>query len=267
MNCPQCGGDVSGRSVCPQCGAEVVDEPVKIIDASGKSRAAAPKPRLGRIAVDRAASELPDLFRALRIGFLKKGGSFKGATYFSFSGRASRSDFWRATAGIALLTLFFMLTGSLVEILAEFLFEKLLGAFGGTLSGVYVRDGRVAGFYFKILFLILLFTSLPLLRLAMRRYQDVGLSGWIFVGLCALLFLSLSFLVEAPVTLIAASPTGWLILAVNFGALCVVSARYSLFSADVLWHAAINLFIIVNLVVFCWPGTKGPNKYGPAPEE
>ncbi len=88
MNCPLCGGDVSGRSVCPQCGAQVVDEPVKVIDASGKSRAAAPKPRLGRIAVDRAASELPDLFRALRIGFLKKGGSFKGATYFSYDGHA-----------------------------------------------------------------------------------------------------------------------------------------------------------------------------------
>lgn len=61
--------------------------------------------------------------------------------------------------------------------------------------------------------------------------------------------------------------TSVLMFLVNFGLSCI-GAAVSLFSPDSgLYEAALFLFVAVNLFILSRPGTKGPNKYGPAPSK
>lgn len=197
------------------------------------------------VALQSAAPEIPGFFRALKICFWEK--------YFSFKGRASRTEYWYCVLVAGILTF--------VPIyIAQRLFVNVFA----------FRD--VVYYLFFCTVLTLMF--FPTLSATIRRYHDVGLSGWFYILLlCCALGLILVVYILTPKTGsgFGANPiidmTSVLMFLVNFGLSCI-GATVSLFSPDSgLYEAALFLFVAVNLFILSRPGTKGPNKYGPAPSK
>jgi|BioPla2DNA2_1021312.scaffolds.fasta_scaffold51531_2 uncharacterized membrane protein YhaH (DUF805 family) len=197
------------------------------------------------VALQSAAPEIPGFLRALKICFWEK--------YFSFKGRASRTEYWYCVLVAGILTF--------VPIyIAQRLFVNVFA----------FRDVVYYLFFFTVLTLMFF----PVLSATIRRYHDVGLSGWLYILLlCCTLGLILIVYILTPKTVsgFGANPiidmTSVLMILVNFGLSCIAAA-VSLFSSDSgLYEAALFLFVAVNLFILSLPGTKGPNKYGPAPSK
>lgn len=95
--------------------------------------------------------------------------------------------------------------------------------------------------YKRLILILAAIMALPLLSVTIRRYHDVGLPSWSFfaivLGCFALGFLGAIF-----------NPFG-------------DEINGLLILLEFLW-----LIVVINLFVFCWPGTQGPNKYGPDPK-
>ena len=93
--------------------------------------------------------------------------------YFSFSGRASRSEFWWFFLFCILL---YLLTFSLA-------FEEL----EQTLSGVKLQESDSAEliqvFISSWIGIAFLTTFIPQITLSVRRFHDINKSGWWYVGL------------------------------------------------------------------------------------
>lgn len=142
--------------------------------------------------------------------------------YFTFSGRASRSEYW-----------YFMLFNLLVSLLAAWLdFRFIDMKFDGSDTGPV---GTAVG--------LLMF--IPMLAVTWRRLHDTGRSGWWIGGFwlaciawVAVMFLSL---VSVPVAV------G---LAGNLLALTVVAGLASV------------IYSIALLVMLCTRGNPGPNRFG-----
>lgn len=197
--CALCGNDLSGQDVCSYCGARVVLDDIDNPYAVGSQTPPV-------VAADAwRAPEVPSFLRALQICLLEKYGSFKG--------RASRSEFWYFALGLTLLSVIFSFLGVLLSVSLDLDRSLLLIP----------------------LFIFALLVFLPTLGATIRRYHDVGLSGWIFFALYLLSASFAIFVAAENVAAVRAAP--WL-------------------------NAILGL---VNLAVLCWPGTQGPNKYGPAP--
>ena len=100
------------------------------------------------VALQSAAPEIPGFFRALKICFWEK--------YFSFKGRASRTEYWYCVLVAGILTF--------VPIyIAQRLFVNVFA----------FRDVVYYLFFFTVLTLMFF----PTLSATIRRYHDVGLSG------------------------------------------------------------------------------------------
>ena len=232
--CSQCGSDVTGCQFCAQCGARVAAAgPGASIGPQDQFDAQSDNPYLvgaqsqvvGRRFGDSDAPEVPGFGRALRICLVEK--------YLSFKGRASRSEYWFyilwlfllwLVVSIASLGLFF-LHWSLTVVLA-------------------------VGFFVYIFF--------PTTSVTVRRFHDVGLSGWIVFGFYACHFILGAAHVALWVNIV-------IYLIENEAALMTGDGspdNFLLFSALGLANSALQLAF---LIVACWPGTQGPNKYGPAP--
>jgi uncharacterized membrane protein YhaH (DUF805 family) len=235
MNCPQCGGDLADQTFCPHCGAQAAAD----ADVNPYAIGSQVQPE-AVVVYDPDAPEVPGFFRALRICFWEK--------YFSFEGRASRSEFW-----------FFFLMILAVEFVL-FLFS----------AGVLESD--VFFFIFFLLFRVVVFW--PLLAATIRRYCDVGLAGWTFLAIHAVCvgLVSVAVLCSdnyiAPLRLAAILTT--CLLSVNgghvyFAALfkALEALRYDI-GLSVLGVIAAGM-TLANLGVLLRPGKRGPNKYGPAP--
>lgn len=91
--------------------------------------------------------------------------------YITFSGRASRSEFW-----------WFMLFYWLVLVGVSFLVFGVFGALGGPGNGGFGGPG-VFLVLFGIVFLVLF---LPLLSVTVRRLHDRDMSGWWYLGVLIL---------------------------------------------------------------------------------
>ena len=163
-------------------------------------------------------------------GFLRALAICLGKKYCCFKGRASRSEFWFFFLGIVLPIVGFSL----------------------------VVD--VAFLHFPISLALKLFLFLPLLSVGIRRYHDVGLPGWIFVALFLIVMalnvafraaLAYSFLVKLVLEGVTASSINEL------------QTRLPIWSYYV--YGAIILTSLFNLIFLSERGTRGPNKYGPAP--
>ena len=244
MNCPQCSGELGDHTVCPHCGAPVVTN--ANADAVANPYAVGAQVQPETVVVrDPDAPEVPGFFRSLVICFWEK--------YFSFEGRASRSEFW----------IFFLM------ILAVELGFMLLAAGYMEDYSKYVHIG--VGIF-------RLFVFWPLLDATIRRYHDVGLQAGVFftIYLAAVGLIAIGVFLDAYrfnmreyiITMLI------FLVSVNGGFLYGEAAvraveelcRYyhSDFPVPVLGIVAAGL-ILANLGVLLRPGKRGPNKYGPAP--
>ncbi|WP_136657672.1 DUF805 domain-containing protein [Nitratireductor sp. XY-223] len=91
--------------------------------------------------------------------------------YITFSGRAPRSEFW-----------YFMLFNLLV-MLAFFVLVLVFGGFGSLVSGdtnaLFSGGIAIIGVLF---FLYWLAVILPSIAVVVRRFHDVNISGWWYLG-------------------------------------------------------------------------------------
>ena len=104
---------------------------------------------------------------AIRSAILKK--------YITFSGRAARSEFWYAFVLVAGIQ---WLVGYSVVYLAIALtyFPEIFSGFEGAMTWI-------APYWFYLVGLILLGTTIPILAVTVRRFHDSGVSGWWLLAL------------------------------------------------------------------------------------
>jgi uncharacterized membrane protein YhaH (DUF805 family) len=154
--------------------------------------------------------------------------------YAVFSGRSRRKEFWN-----------FLLFHILCSILARFLDE---------IAGTnFPSQGTMGGG--KVLLIYNLIVLIPAIALTVRRFHDIGKSGWVYF-----LFLSTLFLVSTVYT--------------TYSAMMILKYKSfeNLFEVGdfVLASAGFLLFIICAavwiLIMMVREGNHGSNKYGPDPK-
>ena len=158
--------------------------------------------------------------------------------YATFSGRASRAEFW-----------WFMLMLIVLYLVATFLFGGILGAAGAASGEPNVGLAMVAGGTGLVILLFWLAVIIPTIAAQVRRLHDTGRSGW-WVGAYYIGYLVLLFTMFGSVLGAAGGATET--AAAGMGMSMLVMA---------LW----GIYGIVLLVFFILPGTKGANEYGPDP--
>lgn len=132
--------------------------------------------------------------------------------YFDFTGRARRSEYW-----------YFVL------------FTALLGFVGGFLDGLFgwkIQGTKVMSSLLNVA------VFLPTIAVCVRRFHDIGKSGWWVVGACVL------------VALLA-----------ELSGLCCQRDIAVLLSGVVVMAIS-----IVMLYFLCTDSQRGENKYGPSPK-
>lgn len=143
--------------------------------------------------------------------------------YATFSGRASRSEYWFVILLFILVTIGAGIIGGVVAGVLGASSNNFLGA--GT---VYLLAALVL--------IVVVGVFIPMLALVVRRFHDVGLSGWWY-----LLSVVVSYI-----------PLGLLLLGEQAYAEMLSNVAGSIASAAV-------------LVVTVWPSNVGANKYGENP--
>ena len=121
--------------------------------------------------------------------------------YTNFQGRSRRSEYW-----------WVQLFNFLVLVIPYALLVSIGGLATGELNAIGIIMGAIMGIY-------ILAIIIPGIALGVRRFHDLGQTGW----------LVLAFTVAGLIPLVG--------LLASLG----------------------------NLIWFCFPGTNGPNKYGPDP--
>ncbi|MBP5622834.1 MAG: DUF805 domain-containing protein [Thermoguttaceae bacterium] len=215
-NCENCGAEIGEARFCPSCGSR--------IDSGG---------------VGDYLATVSDPAPAVR-GFLRAMKICLGKKYANFSGKASRSEFWLFMLGFALIA-------AVIFGVDYALFEVRIHCVG---------KPRIFGYHPRALAQILaagacLYLFLPRLAVSVRRYHDVGLSGWLYV----FMFLLQGFLEAA-------------IVGAYIGA-SVMCGKYpdrpfAEWLPDWYWFAigAVGLIVLFNLVVFLIKGrTRAPKEY------
>ena len=213
--CQRCGAEAGDGNYCASCGAQLS------VDGSENPYAIGTQ-AIDGAGIDSDAPEVPGFSQALSICLKKK--------YACFKGRASRSEFWWYTLGMILLGI------------ATSVIVAVLGAVLGV-AGWVIALALVVG--------LALYLMVPTWAVAVRRYHDIGLSGWLYF-LLAVITACLNFATqglsnEATQAALAGEPApetpGWYNVA----------------------QAVVFAISFVNLIVFVKRGKPDPNKYGPAP--
>lgn len=151
--CPQCGAEVNG-SFCPQCGAII-----EAVNTSSQSSGAGDNPfqagsqapsnaglRMGSFGGGAGAADVPTFSEAFPM-VMKK--------FATFSGRASRPEFW-----------YFWLTCFLVN----FIFNMIVQLVG--------QESAVSNIVAIVQGLFSLAVIIPYIAVAVRRLHDTNRTGW-----------------------------------------------------------------------------------------
>ncbi len=209
---------VDNVQTCSSRGTQIVSEGVgDIVAASSDS-----------------ASEVRGVFDSTRLCLGKK--------YANFSGKASRSEFWLFTFGSALIV---AVVWAVVVAFCGYFIVRL-----GLSSGVG-NVLRNVGLLLTIAACLYLLT--PRLAIGVRRFHDVGLSGWIYV----VLFFVQGFLEAAIVN-------SYFFASFNFNKFRYIKPerRFVDYLPVWFWFAvvAVVLIALFNLIVFLKRGTRSYNK-------
>lgn len=155
--------------------------------------------------------------------------------YATFSGRASRSEFWW-------FYLFYVLIGYAIGIIMAFVMVGSMMSAGISENPTEEESLQLVmsmlGFY-GIVFLLYIPLMIPFLAVSMRRLHDTGHSGWHLWGPTALMLASLSGMAIS-------AEAGFVFVIVGYLA-----------------------GIVYGIVIFVWLVTKSSpteNQYGPVPE-
>lgn len=159
---------------------------------------------------------------------------------FTFDGRARRSEFWYYQLFIYILQVLLTLTVSIV---------KLIPTIG---SGNYQPVNS------NLFFLIDLIVSTALFLLTLsvdvRRLHDIECSGWMILPLKVIPFI-----------------LGGIMLLFKYSSLTFQDGGYAPNEVVEILSTFIIIFLltiaidIIKIVLYCKPGTEGPNSYGPDP--
>ena len=179
-----------------------------------------------------------DEFRAKKFRLLRR--------LFSFRGRASQAEFW----GVGL------------TVCAAWWFLLFPPCFGFMMATSTDQPHDVHYYLAKIAVFALAFGTLLggllILAAGVRRFHDVSLPGWSCLGFFSLILLlnpgsALTMFVLAPLN--------------------VVLQLFGLNQIDMFDYRCPETYVatwivaVVLIAVLLWPGKRGANKYGPAPEE
>jgi uncharacterized membrane protein YhaH (DUF805 family) len=150
--------------------------------------------------------------------------------YCSFKGRASRSEFWYFILWLAIFRF-------VIACFECTFFLLFFSASGGDITNVEQRQALIV---FQIVLHICLrvYVFCPVVGVSIRRFHDVGLSGKIVVPL------ALAFYGLHPFLYCGMIPKAYYIIV-----------------------APILALPLIVFAVAVRPGTRGPNKYGPAPRK
>ena len=180
-----------------------------------------------------------DEFRAKKFRLLRR--------LFSFRGRASHAEFW----GVGL------------TVCAAWWFLLFPPCFGFMMATSINQPHDVHYYLAKIAVFALAFGTFVgdwlILAAGVRRFHDVGLPGWSCLGFLALLTL-LNPRSTFTMMFVLAPPNVVLQL---FGVNQIDMFDYRCPET----YVATWIVVVVLIAVLLWPGKRGANKYGPAPEE
>lgn len=150
----------------------------------------------------------------------------------SFHGRANRVEFWLVSIGLSLLHMVFsMLAGLIIGMLVGDALSPEQQVVGAAIFGLAVQ----------LLFLW------PITAVAVRRSHDRNMSGWWYGGFA--LFSLSATLAGLALQLLGAEPAG--------------EAETTIFTA--LAWLEIGLWLLFLVILGFLPGTRGANRFGPAP--
>ena len=169
--------------------------------------------------------------------------------YATFSGRASRAEFWWFVLFVVILfaVLYFLLLGSLVTAGAD--------AEDAPSTGLLAVVG-VSGIIMFLLWLLLL---IPSIAVQARRLHDTDRSGWWLGGF---------YLLYAVYIALWFGSVGSLAMGMGGGDLTTAgssSAFMGLMIAAMIVGFVLFIYMVVLLVFYCMPGTPGANRFGPDP--
>ena len=234
--CPQCGSDLVDSRFCAHCGAQVDDQVDDQVDAQvdgqvdGQVDADVPDNPYAigsqsQVVGVSVGDSVDDSDAPEVPGFTRALRICLVEKYCNFRGRASRSEFWQFSL---------------------WLFIFWVSLFVASVPLMFLT-GTLFAFLFFLYFLLFI---LPTLGAAVRRAHDVGLSSWIFLWLYA----AVVVVKHIRTFLLTSRLEDGLLSPMSVSLVLYVGLQY------VIWALWIGF-----IVVLCWPGTKGPNKYGPAP--
>lgn len=168
-------------------------------------------------------------------------------------GRASRSQFWWAYLGFAIIQIPISLFTVFVLMAGFFRSIDLESILNGDTSIRFAFDGTVFWMLGAIGLVISLIVNVPLFTATVRRLHDGGRTGWWFgAPMLATLLLNVFMFTQI----------GTVIESV-FNA---TQLPASVLIAQAL-GSVVGLFQIVVLVFLILPGTMGPNRYGPGDQQ
>ena len=157
---------------------------------------------------------------------------------FTFEGRARRSEYWYFWLFVLFFKLVFYMGGMIYTLLSD--------------PANASPDYDIAP---TVEIIILLFCFLIMLSVNVRRLHDIDCSGWM-VLLLSVLPLALDFLYTWYL------PSVKEILSQSDTSAAVVAGITK--TAGLILFMNLGL-VIFKLILFCRPGTEGPNSYGPDP--
>ena len=162
--------------------------------------------------------------------------------YTDFTGRARRKEFW-------MFVLFTIIIGIVAQIL-----DHMLGL---NFSKQLTSSGWISTLYNLAVFI-------PSLAVTVRRFHDIGKSGWVYARFCIAMFTGvLAFVFYMVFTVLKNSDMdslkeGTLDPAVFTGTFFMVVALFVLF---------ILVLGIWQIALLCKDSQPGDNKWGPNPKE
>ena len=166
--------------------------------------------------------------------------------YATFSGRASRAEFWWFFLFLVLVWVVFYAT----------MFGTLFGArnAGTPPSAGFMGALGVAGFLLILFWLAML---IPSIAVGVRRLHDTDRSGWWLGGFYLLYGLYIVMLLGSMGSLMGGAMTG--------AAPNPAQVSGGMFAATMVLGLVMFVYAIALFVFYCLPGTRGSNRFGPDP--
>jgi uncharacterized membrane protein YhaH (DUF805 family) len=161
--------------------------------------------------------------------------------YAEFRGRSPRAEFWWffLFVFIVYIAMWLMLAGSIGSMAASDQQDPasaMMGVFGG------------AGLLMVVFWLAIL---IPSIAVQVRRLHDQNRSGW-WIGAFYLLYLAYIVMLFGTMGSMAGNPEA-------------AEGSMGLVAGVGIFALAMLVYMIVLLVFYCMPGTRGPNRFGEDP--